>query len=121
MIKMIRYICEQCGTAFDEPIIKETMAFSVDGFPKYDIEKFCPICCSYYFTPADYCQCGEAKRKGDKLCGRCKRIVFSKFSEFCDELTEQEVDQLDEWLDGESIKERKRWGIEYPLLKADRM
>lgn len=107
---MIHYICEQCGTPFDEPLGKKTIAFSVDGFANCDIERFCPICCSYYFSPADYCQCGEAKRKSEKLCLKCKEGLFRKFSDFCDELTEAEEDQIDEWLYDESIKERKKWG-----------
>lgn len=106
---MINYICESCGTPFDEPLEKKTMMFQIDGFPRYEIEQYCPICCSYRFTPADYCGCGEAKEKRERICKKCKSELLNAFNEFCDGLTEDEEEQLDDWLDGESVKDRKRW------------
>jgi hypothetical protein len=46
---------------------------------------------------------------GDILCKPCRERLKRKFIAFADELTAPEEEQLDEWLDGVSVTERKRW------------
>ena len=107
---MIKYFCEQCGTGFDEPVMSKKVTFVIDGVPNVETEAFCPVCLSYYFCKGDECQCGKAKRTADRLCVDCRGDLARKFNAFCDDLTAEEEEQLDDWLDGVSIKDRKRWG-----------
>lgn len=104
----IRYICEICGAGFDKPFPKLSY-IHIDGRVFKDREELCPVCFNYYFSPADLCQCGRPKRKGDHLCGECLKDLFKRFDDFADGLTEEEEDQIDDWLDGMSIKSRKTW------------
>lgn len=103
---MIRYLCETCGTGFDEPhrhTVHETLA----GFPSTYTEEACPICGGGIFTKADDCpKCGGLKLSREHLCRGCRAELARRFTAFADELTAEEEEQLDEWLDGSSITDR---------------
>ena len=105
------YICNDCQAAFDTPAYVKNgfeHAFGVEQW----IEKVCPKCDSTDIDEA--CECPKCKaycRFDDKLCRDCRKALHEKFSAFADELTAEEEEQLDDWLDGSSIEERKNWRI----------
>lgn len=103
------YICDVCGTAFDAPI--PIQARNTDGERIWtETERICPICATAErFNPADLCQCSGWKPKGDILCTTCRAVLLRRFAAFADELTADEEEQLDAWLDGDTIKNRGKW------------
>ena len=106
---MIRYICDYCDARFDEPEAVHYVEVNGDFKRRYT-EYFCPICGEESFSEADSCpKCGEAKLRTDTLCRGCRKDLLTRFKAFADELTEEEEDQLDSWLDGDSIKSRGGW------------
>lgn len=106
---MIHYICDHCGVAFDAPAT-HTVTESLGEFARTYTEEACPICGCDSFSEADLCEkCGEPKLTGELLCKRCRDELKAKFTAFADHLTAEEEAQLDEWLDGDSVTNRKAW------------
>lgn len=106
---MIRYRCDHCNTFFDEPEAVHYVEVLGDFKRRYT-EYSCPICGEESFSEADYCpKCYEPKLKSDILCRGCRQHLLKRFADFADKLTAEEEDQLDEWLDGGSVKERLKW------------
>ena len=107
---MIRYICDYCDARFDEP--EAVHYVEVNGsFKRRYKEYLCPICGEESFSEADSCpKCGEAKLTTDTLCRDCRKDLLKRFTSFADKLTEEEEDQIDDWMDGASIKGRRSWG-----------
>lgn len=104
-------ICDICCTAFEEPLTNTTNE-NIDGHIRTDIEYLCPACCNPYFRSADLCpRCGiHYKRKNeDILCRECRADLLRRFIDFADGLTAEEEEQIDEWMDGASIEERRKW------------
>ena len=102
------YLCTLFGTAFDEPFIRQEKSVE-DGFVRIDTSVLCPVCFHPYFTAADTCSCGGWKPAGEYLCQDCRRDLLRRFTAFADSLTADEEAQLDDWLDGESITNRRNW------------
>ena len=103
------YLCENCGTFFDKPIQKVFYDQSVDCSAKF-YEQLCPVCMLPYFSDADYCpKCNGYKFTEEILCKTCRADLLKRFNKFADNLTAEEEQQLDEWTDGVSITERKKW------------
>jgi tryptophanyl-tRNA synthetase len=105
---MIKYLCGTCGAAFDEPLVKYSDP-RIDGHFTMCREELCPICGGYYFEPADECECGKPKAKGEFLCGECKKNLLDWVNAFADELTNDQESQIDAWMDGGSLTNRKSW------------
>ena len=105
---MIHFLCDVCGTAFDAPH-RRMHKENCGEFKMVTYEDVCPICGECYFTPADLCACGRPKQKDHILCLTCRRALLGKLMDFADTLTEEEENQLDDWLDGNSIKDRRTW------------
>ena len=106
---MIRYRCDCCLTYFNDPVSIDHTEH-LGEFRRSYTDYLCPACGADSFSDADYCpKCDEPKLKTDTLCEDCRKALLERFTAFADELTEEEEDQLDEWLDGESIKSRKEW------------
>lgn len=103
------YFCNICNTAFDTPILR--LIRNTDGEHIWNERShICPICATAgYFNPAEPCQCGQWKPKGDILCTACRTDLAQRFAAFADELTSDEEEQLDAWLDGDTIKNRGKW------------
>lgn len=100
---MIRYVCEICGTFFDEPQVIETKNSDLEINFNYR-EELCPICASAYFEPADYCpRCKRPKWEKNILCTACKKELLKKVSAFFDELTPDEQKQYEKWAEEENI------------------
>ena len=103
---MIRYLCETCGTVFDEPH-RFTLHEHINGIPFDYNGEACPICGGGIFTKANDCpKCGGLKLSSEHLCRSCRADLARRFTAFADELTAEEETQLDEWLDGNSITDR---------------
>lgn len=103
------YICETCGTVFDHPFIREYTDQTVDCSARFR-ECLCPACFMPYIEEANSCPgCDGFKFRDEILCKTCRAGLLKRFAAFADELTAEEEEQLDEWLDGVSITERKKW------------
>lgn len=107
---MIHYICDHCGTPFDTPLITQYSEILSDGIIRTYDEAHCPICGCYSFSAADLCpKCGEAKMKEEILCKRCRDELKASVTAFADTLTAEEEQQLDDWMDGDTITNRRNW------------
>lgn len=108
---MIRYRCDYCCTGFDEPITVTYQEHIGDNMTRLYKEERCPICGCDSFRETSLCgKCGDVTDElGDKLCHRCKRVLKKKIVTFFDLLTAEEEEQFDEWMDGESITNRRAW------------
>ncbi len=97
-----KYICLACHSRVQEPICR------VDDSQEYgrSVTQYCPYCGEEdYFVRADDCpKCGETKYADDRLCTNCQTHLQAKFRRFRDYLTVEEIEVLDDWLDGESIE-----------------
>lgn len=103
------YICDLCSTAFDRPFIRRETAVE-DGRVRVDLESICPVCGHPHFQEANLCpRCGEWKQRQDRLCRACRSDLLRRFTEFADGLTAEEEEQLDDWLDGDTITNRSKW------------
>ena len=106
---MIRYICDYCDARFDEPEAVHYVEVNGDFKRRYT-EYFCPSCGEESFSEADSCpKCGEAKLTTDTLCRACRKDLLNRFTAFADSLTAEEEQQVDDWMDGDSIKSRREW------------
>lgn len=107
---MTRYICETCDMVFDEPLQLQDTEQLGEGVYQSRRE-LCPVCGGPYFTRADLCGCCKDrwKRLNEHLCANCREALKLKFAVFADDLTREEVLQLDSWLEGTSIEERRKW------------
>lgn len=106
---MIHYICDHCGVPFDTPAV-HTVTEHLGEFSRAYTEEACPICGCDSFAEADLCEkCGEPKLTVEPLCKRCRDQLRARFIDFADTLTAEEEAQLDDWLDGESVTNRRSW------------
>ena len=103
------YICALCDTSFDQPFVREYVDPTVDPRAKFQ-EILCPVCFQPYVQEADRCpKCNGEKYKGDILCRHCRKKLLDRFTQFADWLTAEEEAQLDEWMDGDSVQNRRNW------------
>lgn len=107
---MIRYQCNYCNVAFDEPT---TITYSEnlgENMTRVYKEDCCPICGCDSFRDAIPCeQCGDAAEPGEILCNRCKRSLKKRIVAFFDTFTAEEELQFDAWIDGDVIENRRNW------------
>ena len=100
--------CECCNTIFDEPRKEKWSEAMPDSCSEWFYDELCPVCGESHFYRVVECPgCGEFMEHGRILCKSCAQNLLDRFNAFCDELTADEEDQLDAWLDGVSIKDRK--------------
>lgn len=101
------YICKNCNALFESPKITVEYVPTEHGYAPYTTHE-CPECEEADYSTADRCpNCGEFKAEGYALCRDCRDALKAKFIAFAGELTCWEEEQLDDWLDGRSIKERE--------------
>jgi hypothetical protein len=106
---MIRHVCDYCGVFFDEPVC-HTYTEKMHGMPRSYVEEACPICGCDSFSAANYCpKCKNPKHAGDRLCRDCRKALLERVCSFADELTAEEEQQFDDWMDGDSIENRRKW------------
>ena len=108
---MVNYKCDYCGVYFDTPNVVHHSETLGDGWVRGYNEELCPICGSDSFQDATTCpQCEEpmlAHRQ--HLCDKCRTSLKERFTAFADELTAEEEQQIDDWMDGDSITNRRNW------------
>lgn len=102
------YMCNVCDALFDTPAVETEYFDTAYGYAPYVTES-CPVC-GESFSAAESCSCGGVKREGDILCSECRNALKARFIAFADELTAEEENQLDEWLEGCSITDRRNFG-----------
>lgn len=106
---MSHYLCELCGTGFDRPA-RRVYVESIDGHTRTDVEALCPVCLEPHFAQADSCPgCHGYKFRHEILCADCRRSLRKRITAFADHLTAEEEAQLDEWMDGDTITNRRKW------------
>lgn len=104
------YQCEICGTTFDAPAKKPWSEPMPDSCREFFVDDVCPICGQERFHKVAECpRCGQNMEAGRILCKPCAASLLHRFSAFADTLTAEEEEQLDTWLDGESITDRRSW------------
>lgn len=106
---MIRYRCDYCGVFLDRPVrIRHTER--IGDWTRTYTEDLCPSCGSEdCFSEANYCECGRPKNAADCLCTTCMVELKTRVCEFFDSLTSDEEEQFDEWMDGDTITNRRKW------------
>ena len=91
----VKCICMECQTVFHAEFRKELA---------------CPACESTEVRPAETCpKCGGAMRPRDWICRPCRKALLARITNFFDTLTCEEESQFDEWMDGDSVSDRRRW------------
>ncbi len=101
------YKCDICGLVFDKPFPRHEL--NGDGEHTWT-EHFwvCPVCGEDHMEAVEECPvCCGWMPKGCHCCGKCCDNLKDKLGTFIQSLDPAEVDQLDDWLDGRSIKD---WG-----------
>lgn len=102
------FCCEICGVFFDRPSVRHELNGNGSFWWKERFES-CPVCGEGHFFPVEKCECGSWRDAEKPLCGKCRKALLEKLFDFADYLTESEETQLDLWLDGNSIKDRRTW------------
>lgn len=103
------YLCEICGTAFDHPFEREYTDQSVDCKAKFR-ECVCPACFMPYIEEANSCPgCDGFKFRDEILCKTCRADLLNRFKAFADKLKAEQEQQIDEWMDGDTIQNRGKW------------
>lgn len=102
------YICDVCNTAFDEPLIVKRNV-NLNGWFESTEEALCPICNNPYISKAEPCACGGLRRAHALMCRSCREDLAKRVNDFFDGLTAEEEQQFDDWMDGDTITNRKAW------------
>lgn len=107
---MVNYKCDFCGAYFDTPILTRHAEVDAVGVRRYT-EEHCPLCGCDSFRDATVCpQCeGPMLAHGQLICGKCRQSLKERIFAFADGLTANEEQQLDEWMDGDTISNRRNW------------
>lgn len=101
------YRCLDCGCEFDRPAShrEKTGVITDGGFQEIIKINVCPVCHSGVYYPVVTCSiCGE-KYEAGKGCPKCRANLRGKFRKFLLTLEPEEVQELDDLLDGRSVKE----------------
>ena len=97
------YKCEACGSLFSAPHTHTDDGGSEYG--RYTVS-CCPYCGDEYFEKQTRCPCcGGYKDTGENLCTNCRTKLKVKFRKFRDHLINAELEELDDMLDGASIRD----------------
>ena len=107
---MIQYQCNYCDVCFDEPITVTYKEHLGENTTRLYRDERCPVCGCDSFREVGEChQCGGPADVGQILCRKCKRSLKKRLVEFFDTLTAEEEQQFDEWMDGDTITNRREW------------
>lgn len=107
---MNRWICNCCGTVFDEPRKRVTTEW-IDGHLRTDTELICPLCGEPYIDPVVPCPgCDGFKFPEEILCKDCRKDLLQLITSFADDLTAEQEQQFNDWMDGDIIENRRKWG-----------
>lgn len=107
---VIRYQCNYCDVGFDVPTVVTYKEYLGENMTRLYKDERCPICgCDSFRDVGECAKCGDAAEVGDILCKQCKRSLKKRLIEFFDTLTTEEEEQFDEWMDGDTITNRRGW------------
>lgn len=98
-----RYICNDCGAEFTEA---ERFTIAEDGYIE-SVAYVCPLCRSVNIdemTPCWTCDGGWV-RPGRHVCPKCEKRLEGKLGRFLRGLTAEEVEALDDMVEGRSLRE----------------
>lgn len=99
------YKCDLCGGVFDKAVRR--VSRNGNGEIVWEeTDSLCPVCgVENRFRPVNPCvDCGGWRLPEEALCVHCRRRLFFHFASFVQSLTPAQRQQLDDWLDGESIE-----------------
>ena len=96
------YKCGRCGYVFTEP------SMECDKQTGYGCER-CPNCGCDEIYKVNCCRCGEVKAEGEILCDDCRAVLAATMRMVLGTMSKEELDQIDEWMDGESVHDFKEW------------
>ena len=104
---MARYVCDECGSFFDEP----SECRYVESWGETFLEETCPYCGSDNFSHAggDCDICGHPCREDWMICDDCRAALVSKLTQFLDGLTPGELDALDGLTEARNISRYRDW------------
>lgn len=109
------WICKECKSIFSHAGTVRNGFTHAFGTARWD-EFICPTCGSDDVSRAIPCANPRdgvgAMLDGDIVCRRCRNELLERFQSFLDELTDAEINQLEDWLDGNSIRECKEMEVE---------
>ena len=108
------YICNDCLQVFDDPAMVDDSFDHAHGTERRYLAT-CPFCGSVDIFIGSTCRnahCHNARRRGDILCTECRQELHKRLCTFFDTLTAEEEEQVDAWLDGKSITDRKNWEVQ---------
>jgi len=108
----MQYICRDCGETFSVPDYADESFEHAFGTEKR-IVTVCPYCGGDYEAalPCRKAKCGGSRRSDEILCADCRSDLLHRLCAFFDTLTAEEEEQVDAWLDGNSITSRKNWEV----------
>jgi len=100
-------ICNSCGHTFESaPYIPPHKRREYDPVLEYG----CPHCGSADIDEADeFPKCRNFMKKSDRLCVVFRTVLLARFKNFIGGLLPQEQDQLDDWIEGESVTNCEGW------------
>lgn len=104
----MRYQCDVCNTIFAEPRIQTSTERLGEWFSTYQ-EALCPICATPHFSEIERCKCGGNRRVNEHMCRECRAELLARVRTFFDGFTAEEEEQFDEWMDGDTVTNRKEW------------
>ena len=67
--------------------------------------KFCPDCETTLEPSGECIICTNHTRPGEKLCDSCKEKCIEEFSDYISQLVPEQLDYLDDHLEGRSLRE----------------
>lgn len=106
---MIHYRCDYCGVFFDEPTAAHH-AESLNGHIRRYSEEQCPACGCDSFSEVNECPgCQKPKLTTDRFCYPCRKALKTRVIDFFDTLTAEEEQQFDDWMDGDTVTNRRDW------------
>ena len=99
------YYCRSCHTYFADPRVLHFPSHNPYE-PSEELE-CCPFCGDDSdFSLMDECPCcGGYKDTGEYLCTNCRTKLKMKFRKFRDHLVNAELEELDDMLDGASVRD----------------
>lgn len=95
----MNYYCNDCGCVFESGLQGDIL---------------CPECGGSDIEEAVRCgndSCIGMMRIRDYICADCRRDLLARVIDFFDTLTAEEEEQFDEWMDGNSITDRRKWEV----------
>lgn len=96
--------CSSCGRAFAVPALETDSFLDGENRRRRERSAHCPYCGGTSWTAAEPCAvCGGWKDSADSLCPDCCQRLRRRAEGFLDELCQEEVEQLDHWLEGRSL------------------